>query len=52
VTVELARKRLDQVSRIELGFPHEFWASPTVREFAFGGWLDNIDNPNEPVRWR
>jgi aryl-alcohol dehydrogenase-like predicted oxidoreductase len=45
-------KRLDQVSRIELGFPHEFWASPMVREFAFGGWLDKIDNPNDPVGWR
>jgi aryl-alcohol dehydrogenase-like predicted oxidoreductase len=34
--------RLDQVSRIELGFPHEFLTSPTVRSFAFGGWLDKL----------
>lgn len=38
-------KRLDEVSRIELGFPHEFLSSPTVRDFAFGGWLQKIDYP-------
>lgn len=42
-------KRLDEASRIELGFPHEFLRSPTVREFAFGGWLDKIDNPHDPA---
>jgi aryl-alcohol dehydrogenase-like predicted oxidoreductase len=34
--------RLGQVSGIELGFPHEFLTSPTVRSFAFGGWLDKL----------
>ena len=37
--------RLDQVSRIELGFPHEFLTGSTVRDFAFGGWLDRLDIP-------
>lgn len=43
-------RRLDQVSRIELGFPHEFLTSKTVRDFAFGGWLDKVENPNDPAR--
>jgi len=42
-------KRLDDVSRIELGFPHDFMVSQTVREFAFGGSLNKIDNPNDPA---
>jgi aryl-alcohol dehydrogenase-like predicted oxidoreductase len=42
-------KRLDEASRIELGFPHDFLRSPTVRDFAFGGWLNQIDNPNDPA---
>jgi len=42
-------KRLDEISRIELGFPHDFLLGPTVREFAFAGWLGKIDNPNDPA---
>src|SRR5262245_26344491 len=42
-------KRLDEASRIELGFPHDFLRGPTVRDFAFGGWLSKIDNPNDPA---
>jgi aryl-alcohol dehydrogenase-like predicted oxidoreductase len=42
-------KRLDEASRIELGFPHDFLKGQTVREFAFGGWLSKIDNPNDPA---
>jgi diketogulonate reductase-like aldo/keto reductase len=42
-------KRLDDASRIELGFPHDFLRGQTVRDFAFGGWLGKIDNPNDPV---
>jgi aryl-alcohol dehydrogenase-like predicted oxidoreductase len=42
-------KRLDEASRIELGFPHDFLKGPTVREFAFGGWLGKIDNPDDPA---
>jgi hypothetical protein len=41
--------RLEQVSRIEFGFPHDFLISPTVRDFAFGGSLGRIDNPNDPA---
>jgi len=42
-------KRLEEVSHIDLGFPHDFLRSQTVREFAFGGWLGKIDNPNDPA---
>ena len=42
-------KRLDQASHVDLGFPHDFLRSPTVRDFAFGGWLGKIDNPNDPA---
>src|SRR5262249_6278802 len=42
-------KRLDDASRIDLGFPHDFLKGPTVRDFAFGGWLGKIDNPNDPA---
>lgn len=41
--------RLDKVSRIDLGFPHEFLISPTVRDFAFGGSLSRINNPEDPA---
>jgi len=37
-------KRLDAVSRIELGFPHDFFASEMVVNFAYGGMRDRIDN--------
>ena len=36
--------RLDRVSQIERGFPHEFLENDTVRGFAFGGMADRIDN--------
>jgi aryl-alcohol dehydrogenase-like predicted oxidoreductase len=36
--------RLDEISEIELGFPHKFLKSETVRNFAFGGALEKIDN--------
>src|SRR5262249_48930421 len=42
-------QRLDEASHIELGFPHDFLKGPTVRDFAFGGWLAKIDNPNDPT---
>jgi aryl-alcohol dehydrogenase-like predicted oxidoreductase len=42
--------RLEKVSRIELGFPHDFLLSKTVRDFAFGGLLGKIRNPNDPVQ--
>ncbi|KAM3098386.1 aldo/keto reductase [Phormidesmis sp. 146-12] len=37
-------QRLNQVSAIELGFPHDFLKSPMVQDFAFGGNLAKIDN--------
>ena len=37
-------KRLDEISAIDLGFPHKFLNSPTVQEMAFGGAMKNIDN--------
>jgi len=36
--------RLDEVSRIEPGFPHEFLASDPIRDIVFGGTWDQIDN--------
>ncbi|PSB52417.1 aldo/keto reductase [filamentous cyanobacterium Phorm 6] len=36
--------RLDAVSAIELGFPHEFLKSSMVQDFAFGGGITKIDN--------
>ncbi|HEV2178517.1 MAG TPA: aldo/keto reductase [Terriglobia bacterium] len=40
--------RLDNISRIELGFPHDFLANDTVRNFVFGGMFDAIDNHRLP----
>ena len=36
--------RLDAVSQIELGFPHDFYNVELVRNFAYGGLRDQIDN--------
>jgi hypothetical protein len=36
-------KRLDEASHIELGFPHDFFTSETVRGFTDGGMFDRID---------
>ena len=35
--------RLDAVSRIEMGFPHDFFAAEMVRSMSFGGMRDKID---------
>ena len=37
-------QRLDEVSAIELGFPHDFLNVPMVQDFAFGGSLKLIDS--------
>lgn len=37
-------KRLDEVSKIELGFPHDFLAKKAVSDFLHGGTLGLIDN--------
>lgn len=36
--------RLDEASRIELGFPHDFLSSSIVQNLMFGGTADQIDN--------
>jgi aryl-alcohol dehydrogenase-like predicted oxidoreductase len=35
--------RLDAASRIELGFPHDFFAKDMVRALVYGGMRDKID---------
>jgi aryl-alcohol dehydrogenase-like predicted oxidoreductase len=35
-------KTLDEASRIELGFPHEFYAKDLVRGLIYGGMADQI----------
>lgn len=40
--------RLDETSRIELGFPHEFLASDGVRDVVFGGTFEQIDRHRPP----
>ena len=36
-------QRLDAVSRIEMGFPHDILASEMARTLSFGGMWDRID---------
>jgi aryl-alcohol dehydrogenase-like predicted oxidoreductase len=47
-----ARERLERVSAIELGFPHEFLTSPMIREIVFGGTFDAIENHRRTVERR
>ncbi|HEX2970920.1 MAG TPA: aldo/keto reductase [Tepidisphaeraceae bacterium] len=35
--------RLNEVSKIDLGFPHEFLARDAIRQIIFGGTFDKID---------
>jgi hypothetical protein len=35
--------RLEEVSRVELGFPHDFFRKEAVRTFVYGGMRDLID---------
>jgi diketogulonate reductase-like aldo/keto reductase len=35
-------KKLDEASRIELGFPHGFYANEMVRGILYGGLRDRI----------
>ncbi len=37
-------QRLDEASRIELGFPHDFFNLDLVRQLVYGGTGDSIDN--------
>lgn len=43
-------KKLDEASRIELGFPHDFFARDLVRGFVYGGTRELIDNDRPPQR--
>jgi aryl-alcohol dehydrogenase-like predicted oxidoreductase len=46
VQVQLAPalvERLNAVSRIEMGFPHDFFATDMVRSLSSGGMWDQID---------
>jgi aryl-alcohol dehydrogenase-like predicted oxidoreductase len=42
-------QRLDEASRIELGFPHHFFDKPMVRGLVFGGTADLIDDLGKRV---
>jgi aryl-alcohol dehydrogenase-like predicted oxidoreductase len=39
--------RLNQISQIELGFPHDFLTTDLVRQLLFSGTYDTIDNPRK-----
>lgn len=41
-------QRLNEVSAIELGFPHDFLNRQMIQDFAFGGALAKIDNHRRP----
>jgi aryl-alcohol dehydrogenase-like predicted oxidoreductase len=41
---EAHQHKLNEISRIELGFPHDFFTNEMVQNFAFGGMRDSIDN--------
>ncbi|MGD0423247.1 MAG: aldo/keto reductase [Candidatus Bathyarchaeia archaeon] len=41
-------RRLDEVSRIDLGFPHSFLASPVRRDRLYGGLYSRIVQHREP----
>jgi len=52
LTIHLAAEhlaRLDKVSAIELGFPHEFLTSESILDIVFGGAFDQIDNHRRAV---
>jgi aryl-alcohol dehydrogenase-like predicted oxidoreductase len=40
-------QQLNEVSRIELGFPHDFFTNEMVQNFAYGGMRELIDNHRE-----
>ncbi len=42
---EAQLKKLNEASAFELGFPHDFYASPMVRQFTYGGLYDRIEKP-------
>ncbi len=36
-------ERLDKISQVEMGFPHDFLSSEVPRSFLYGGMVDQID---------
>jgi aryl-alcohol dehydrogenase-like predicted oxidoreductase len=47
LNVELSAEQvagLDEVSRIELGFPHDFLAEEPIQQLVYGGVKDRLDN--------
>jgi aryl-alcohol dehydrogenase-like predicted oxidoreductase len=38
-------QRLDEVSRVELGFPHEFLQQDSIQKMIYSGTFDRIDPP-------
>lgn len=36
--------RLDEISRIDMGFPHIFYNDPRIRDIIYGGTYEQIDN--------
>ena len=40
-------KRLDEISRIESGFPHHLRERDYFKEILYGGTIDKIDNHRE-----
>jgi aryl-alcohol dehydrogenase-like predicted oxidoreductase len=43
-------KQLDEISKIEFGFPQSFFGSPAIQDWAFGGGLKQIDNLSEETK--
>jgi hypothetical protein len=37
-------QKLNELSNIEMGFPHDFLSSDGVRDNTFGGLYHNLDN--------
>ncbi|MHB1416294.1 MAG: aldo/keto reductase [Chloroflexota bacterium] len=40
--------RLDETSKIDLGYPHDFLARDNIRTFVYGGFWDRLDSPRKP----
>jgi aryl-alcohol dehydrogenase-like predicted oxidoreductase len=42
-------QRLNAVSQIELGFPHDFLSRENIRDRLFGGEFETLDNPRQLI---
>ncbi|RMH98745.1 MAG: aldo/keto reductase [Calditrichaeota bacterium] len=43
---EAVMQQLDEISRVDLGFPHEFLAKDYIRKLVYAGMYDRIDRRN------